>query len=270
VLICRFAALIPASGSARSLRAPRMGTRDRQPDPWAMDGREFLRKKLIGKEVVVNMEYNRKIPLASAAEVALNDGQNERIISCANVELAGGWRACVRLGLGVVVGVWGGSCAALMGLAQCRLCMTLVTEGACNDVVCHSCCCSDLCTDPSPLCAHRPLTSAHPHPPGGSEEHKNVSEMVVARGFASVARHRSDEERSRVYEKLLELEELAKAAKRGMHSSKEPPPTRTNDVSIPGNAQRWAARLRWVHAGWVHAATACSAKQYMPFCQPAS
>ncbi len=70
-----------------------MGTRDRQPDPWAMDGREFLRKKLIGKEVVVHMEYNRKIPLASAAEVALNDGQNERIISCANVELPGGWPA---------------------------------------------------------------------------------------------------------------------------------------------------------------------------------
>lgn len=71
--------------------------------------------------------------------------------------------------------------------------------------------------------------------------------MVVARGFAAVTRHRSDEERSRVYEKLLELEELAKAAKRGVHSSKEPPPTRTNDVSIPGNAQRWAAGLRWVH-----------------------
>jgi hypothetical protein len=73
----------------RSLRAPRMGTRDRPADPWALDGREFLRKKLIGREVAVAMEYNRKIPL-SAAEVALNDGAQERVISCANVEIAGG------------------------------------------------------------------------------------------------------------------------------------------------------------------------------------
>jgi hypothetical protein len=41
-------------------------------------------------------------------------------------------------------------------------------------------------------------------------EDKNASEMVVARGFADVVRHRSDEERSSVYETLLELEEKAK------------------------------------------------------------
>jgi hypothetical protein len=39
---------------------------------------------------------------------------------------------------------------------------------------------------------------------------KNAAEMVVARGFGSVVRHRSDEERSSVYETLLELEEKAK------------------------------------------------------------
>lgn len=48
------------------------------------------------------------------------------------------------------------------------------------------------------------LNSAH------EGEDKNASEMVVARGFASVVRHRSDEERSSVYETLLELEEKAK------------------------------------------------------------
>jgi hypothetical protein len=26
-----------------SIRAPRMGTRDRQPEPWAVEGKEFLR-----------------------------------------------------------------------------------------------------------------------------------------------------------------------------------------------------------------------------------
>lgn len=33
------------------------------------------------------------------------------------------------------------------------------------------------------------------------EEKQNVSEMVVARGFATVIKHRTDEERSCVYEK---------------------------------------------------------------------
>jgi staphylococcal nuclease domain-containing protein 1 len=41
-----------------------------------------------------------------------------------------------------------------------------------------------------------------------------------------------------VYERLLELEEMAKGAKRGIHSSKEVPTQRVNDVSLPGNAAR--------------------------------
>ena len=54
-----------------------------------------------------------------------------------------------------------------------------------------------------------------------------------------VIRHRSDEERSGVYDKLLECEELAKGAKRGLHSNKEAAPNRVNDVSQPGNATKW-------------------------------
>ena len=47
-----------------SLRCPRAGGRDRQPEPWGADAKEFLRKKLIGREVDVQMEYNRKVPAA--------------------------------------------------------------------------------------------------------------------------------------------------------------------------------------------------------------
>lgn len=47
-----------------SLRAPRMGTRDRAPDPFGAEAKEFLRKKLIGHTVEVKMEYTRKIPAA--------------------------------------------------------------------------------------------------------------------------------------------------------------------------------------------------------------
>eukprot|EP00879_Flechtneria_rotunda_P013848 GHRR01014464.1.p1 GENE.GHRR01014464.1~~GHRR01014464.1.p1 ORF type:complete len:545 (+),score=253.02 GHRR01014464.1:424-2058(+) len=78
-------------------------------------------------------------------------------------------------------------------------------------------------------------------------EDKNAAEMVVARGYASVVRHRTDEERSSVYEALVDLEEKAKQAKRGIHSSKEVSVPRVNDVSLPGNAAR--------------------AKQYLPFLQ---
>lgn len=46
-------------------------------------------------------------------------------------------------------------------------------------------------------------------------EDKNAAEMVIARGFGSVVRHRSDEERSSVYETLLELEEKSKQVSRG-------------------------------------------------------
>jgi hypothetical protein len=55
-----------------SVRAPRAGGRDRAPEPYGLDAREFLRKKLIGKDVTVKMEYTRKIGMmpgqAAAAE----------------------------------------------------------------------------------------------------------------------------------------------------------------------------------------------------------
>ncbi|GLC57824.1 hypothetical protein PLESTB_001270800 [Pleodorina starrii] len=85
--------------------------------------------------------------------------------------------------------------------------------------------------------------------PDKGEEKQNVSEMVVARGFATVIKHRTDEERSCVYERLVACEELARSSKRGVHSAKEPPANRVNDVSQPGSATR--------------------AKQYLPFFQRA-
>jgi hypothetical protein len=56
------------------VRAPRAGGRDRAPEPHGLEAREFLRKKLIGKDVTVKMEYTRKIGMmpgqaaAAAAE----------------------------------------------------------------------------------------------------------------------------------------------------------------------------------------------------------
>lgn len=39
-----------------------MATRERKADAWAHEAKDFLRKLLIGKNVDVQMEYNRKIP----------------------------------------------------------------------------------------------------------------------------------------------------------------------------------------------------------------
>jgi hypothetical protein len=38
-----------------------MGSRDRAADHYATEAREFLRKRLIGREVAVKMEYTRKV-----------------------------------------------------------------------------------------------------------------------------------------------------------------------------------------------------------------
>lgn len=48
-----------------------MGTRDRKPEDWAVDAKEYLRKLLIGKTVDVQMEYNRKIPQKESSTTLL-------------------------------------------------------------------------------------------------------------------------------------------------------------------------------------------------------
>lgn len=47
-----------------SVRAPNW--RNREPQPYAAEAREFLRKKLVGKEVTVQMEYTRKVQATGA------------------------------------------------------------------------------------------------------------------------------------------------------------------------------------------------------------
>eukprot|EP00271_Cylindrocystis_brebissonii_P011331 TRINITY_DN2863_c0_g1_i1.p1 TRINITY_DN2863_c0_g1~~TRINITY_DN2863_c0_g1_i1.p1 ORF type:complete len:1029 (-),score=217.63 TRINITY_DN2863_c0_g1_i1:718-3804(-) len=61
----------------------------------------------------------------------------------------------------------------------------------------------------------------------------NVAEMAVARGFATVVRHRDFEERSLHYDALLAAEARAIKGKKGMHSGKEPPISHINDLCTP-------------------------------------
>lgn len=57
---------------------------------------------------------------------------------------------------------------------------------------------------------------------------------LLGAGLATVAKHRADDERAAAYEAYVEAETAAKAAKKGLHSGKEPPADRINDVSAPG------------------------------------
>ncbi|KAL2939573.1 Ribonuclease TUDOR 1 [Bienertia sinuspersici] len=56
-----------------SIRAPKLGNprkADNVPEPHAREAKEFLRQKLIGRQVNVSMEYSRKVPLGGVVENA--------------------------------------------------------------------------------------------------------------------------------------------------------------------------------------------------------
>lgn len=114
-----------------SVRAPRAGGRDRAPEPYGLDAREFLRKKLIGKDVTVKMEYTRKVgpqvPGADGAAAAAPAAD----VSAADTA-------------GAVLGVV---------LCSCRPCMTVAAYQRCIAACCaelhhmllseHRCLCHD-------------------------------------------------------------------------------------------------------------------------------
>ncbi|KAL0464023.1 UNVERIFIED_CONTAM: Ribonuclease TUDOR 1 [Sesamum latifolium] len=126
-----------------SIRGPKMGNprRDQKPDPYARDAKEFLRTRLIGRQVNVSMEYSRK------------DGDD-------------------------------------------------AASGA-----------------------------------GSQQVGTNIAELLVARGYATVVRHRDFEERSNYYDALLSAESRAIAGKKGMHSAKDPPVRHVTDL-LAANAKK--------------------------------
>ncbi|GMH25648.1 hypothetical protein Nepgr_027491 [Nepenthes gracilis] len=81
---------------------------------------------------------------------------------------------------------------------------------------------------------------------GGQQPGINVAELVVARGFGTVIRHRDFEERSNYYDALLAAESRAVAGKKGLHSTKEPPVMHITDLTT---------------------ASAKKAKDFLPFLQ---
>ncbi len=60
------------------------------------------------------------------------------------------------------------------------------------------------------------------------------------RGLGTVVRHRLDDLKSAHYEALLEAEQNGIKNKKNMHSSKEAPVHRVNDVSLRASSARQA------------------------------
>ncbi|KAK4410688.1 Ribonuclease TUDOR 1 [Sesamum angolense] len=65
---------------------------------------------------------------------------------------------------------------------------------------------------------------------GSQQVGTNIAELLVARGYATVVRHRDFEERSNYYDALLSAESRAIAGKKGMHSAKDPPVRHVTDL----------------------------------------
>ncbi|CAI9267357.1 unnamed protein product [Lactuca saligna] len=146
-----------------SIRCPKLGNprRDEKPAPYAREAREFLRTRLIGKQVKVSMEYSRKVPTADGSAAAPTGPTDTRV-----------------MGFGSVF---------------------LLSQG--KDGL-------DISQQPG----------------------VNVAELVIARGFGTVIRHRDFEERSNHYETLLAAESRATSGRKGIHSSKDPPVMHVTDL----------------------------------------
>eukprot|EP00188_Purpureofilum_apyrenoidigerum_P002004 Plantae.Rhodophyta-Purpureofilum_apyrenoidigerum.ctg21766.p1 GENE.Plantae.Rhodophyta-Purpureofilum_apyrenoidigerum.ctg21766~~Plantae.Rhodophyta-Purpureofilum_apyrenoidigerum.ctg21766.p1 ORF type:complete len:544 (+),score=106.51 Plantae.Rhodophyta-Purpureofilum_apyrenoidigerum.ctg21766:1292-2923(+) len=71
-----------------------------------------------------------------------------------------------------------------------------------------------------------------------SDSSEDIGSGLVSNGYVTVMRHRSDEERARLYESYVHLEKEAASAKKGVHSDKQPGVRRVNDLTGAENKKR--------------------------------
>ncbi|CAE6089755.1 unnamed protein product [Arabidopsis arenosa] len=156
-----------------SIRSPKMGNprREEKPAPYAREAREFLRQRLIGKQVIVQMEYSRKV---TQADGPTTSGAADRFMDFGSVFLPS------------------------------------PAKGDSDEVAASS------------------AAAINGSQPVGV----NIAELVLARGFGNVVRHRDFEERSNHYDALLAAEARALSGKKGIHSAKESPAMHITDLTV--------------------------------------
>lgn len=183
-----------------SIRTPRPASRDRVGEPYGAEAKEFLRSRLIGKTVRVEMEYSKKIPVQGVQSVPSKEATQERTVDFGSV----------------FVGGHGANGA----------------NGTANSAA----------------------NSTAKGAAGEANNAANVAEMLLIRGLATTVKHRADDERSAYFERLFAAEENGKSSKKGIHSGKEAPVTRVNDLSAPGSAAKARQHLPFLQrAGAVSA-----------------
>ncbi|KAI3761468.1 hypothetical protein L1987_51885 [Smallanthus sonchifolius] len=153
-----------------SIRCPKLGNprREEKPAPYAREAREFLRTRLIGRQVQVSMEYSRKVPLADGSAAPAGPADS-RVMDFGSV--------------------------------------FLLSQGKESED-----------------------SSATPPTSVTQQPGVNVAELIIARGFGTVIRHRDFEERSNYYENLLAAESRATTGRKGIHSAKDPPSMHVTDL----------------------------------------
>jgi len=161
--------------SLSSIRARKMGfSKQKTPEPLAYEAKEFLRKKLAGKNLTIKVDYRRKFSKSNEREEDKKDkkkGKKEEKKTTSQDEE--------------------------------RLFVTLFANG------------------------------------------KNVAVDLVSSGYAFVQKHKSDEERSGYYDKLMAAEIEAKNKNKGVHSeSKDPDIWRINDISFDKGADKHLPSLK--------------------------
>ncbi|PWA71963.1 TUDOR-SN protein 1 [Artemisia annua] len=163
-----------------SIRCPKLGNprREEKPAPYAREAREFLRTRLIGRQVQVSMEYSRKVPVAEGSAAPAGSADSR-----------------------------------VMGFGS----VFLLSEGKGSEDV----------------------NSATATPPAAATQQPglNIAELIIARGFGTVIRHRDFEERSNHYENLLAAETRATSGRKGIHSAKDPPSMHVTDL-LAGSAKK--------------------------------
>lgn len=185
-----------------SIRCPKIGNprKDEKPAAYAREAREFLRTRLIGRQVNVQMEYSRKVVVEVAPAAAGAKG------------LAGTKGPSGSKGQAAAKGPAGEESAGatetrIIDFGSVFLLSPIKGEGDDASAVAQS--------------------NAAGQPAG-----VNVAELVVSRGLGNVINHRDFEERSNYYDTLLAAEARAKAGKKGCYSSKEPPVMHIQDLTM--------------------------------------
>ncbi|KAL4634705.1 hypothetical protein ACB092_04G219400 [Castanea dentata] len=170
-----------------SIRCPKIGNprREEKPAPYAREAREFLRTRLIGRQVNVQMEYSRKVSMADGPAAATASADSR-----------------------------------VMDFGSVFLSSPIKVEG-------------DDTPSPAP-------------PASSSQAGVNVAELLVARGFGTVIRHRDFEERSNHYDALLAAESRAISGKKGIHSAKDPPVMHITDL-LTASAKKAKDFLPFLH-----------------------